>query len=126
MGLDEPLRWLQRHNRAVSRPQRLPMGLHLQRALGDGYFALRLTSTVGHTAEMCLDGSARFGFTVEDTALEPPESGSIKAAFADAGLGLGFADLRQAPRTATEPRQLGGVVRVERVSDCARRGSPWG
>jgi erythromycin esterase len=33
-------------------------------------------------------------------ALEPPEPGSIEAAFVDAGLGLALADLRRAPRTA--------------------------
>jgi erythromycin esterase len=76
----------------------LPMGQHLHRVLGDEYFALGLTSTAGHTAEMRRDENTRFGFVVEDTALEPPEPGSIEAAFADADLGLGIADLRRAHR----------------------------
>ncbi|WP_432142399.1 erythromycin esterase family protein [Streptomyces sp. bgisy084] len=79
-----------------------PMGQHLHRALGDDYFALGLTSIGGHTAEMCLDESARFGFTVEETPLQPPEPGSIEAAFADAGLGLSLAALRPARRPAAE------------------------
>ncbi|MFD5871953.1 erythromycin esterase family protein [Streptomyces sp. NPDC060322] len=74
----------------------LPMGQHLDRALGDDYFALGLTSVAGHTAEMQRDEKASFGFTLADTALEPPESGSVEAAFADTGSGLGLADLRRA------------------------------
>ncbi|MCX3058234.1 erythromycin esterase family protein [Streptomyces beihaiensis] len=74
----------------------LPMGQHLHRALNDDYFALGLTSTTGHTADMPRDENAPFGFTIEATALEPAEPGSIEAAFADAGLGLSIADLHQA------------------------------
>ncbi|MFG1751831.1 erythromycin esterase family protein [Streptosporangium sandarakinum] len=72
-----------------------PMGHYLHRALGDDYFALGLTSTAGHTADMRPDENARFGFAVEDAALQPPEPGSVEAAFADAGLGLAVADLRR-------------------------------
>ncbi|WP_406460499.1 erythromycin esterase family protein [Streptomyces sp. NBC_00111] len=74
----------------------LPMGQHLDWALGDDYFALGLTSVAGHTAEIRRDEKAPFGFTLADTALEPPENGSVEAAFADAGSGLGLADLRRA------------------------------
>ncbi|GGV19044.1 hypothetical protein GCM10010275_70830 [Streptomyces litmocidini] len=74
----------------------LPMGQHLHDALGDTYFALGLTSTTGHTAEMRRDEAAPFGFTIHEAPLEPPVPGSIEAAFADTGLGLGLADLRQA------------------------------
>ncbi|MES4902963.1 MULTISPECIES: erythromycin esterase family protein [unclassified Streptomyces] len=74
----------------------LPMGRHLHRALGDEYVAVGLTSIAGHTADMRRDENARFGFTIDNTALQPPEPGSIEAAFADAGLGLSIADLRQA------------------------------
>ncbi|MFE6165272.1 erythromycin esterase family protein [Streptomyces sp. NPDC056486] len=74
----------------------LPMGQHLHNALGDAYFALGLTSPSGHTAEMRRDEKAPFGFTIDDTPLAPPEPGSIEAAFADTGLGLGMADLRRA------------------------------
>ncbi|MEV4360390.1 erythromycin esterase family protein [Nonomuraea sp. NPDC049625] len=81
----------------------LPMGQHLQRALGDEYFALGLTSTTGHTADMRPDENARFGFAIDNTALEAPEPGSVEAAFADAGLGLSIADLRRARREAVAP-----------------------
>ena len=74
----------------------LPMGQHLHRVLGDEYFALGLTSTAGDTAEMRRDENTPFGFVVDNTALEPPEPGSIEAAFADADLGLSIVDLRQA------------------------------
>ncbi|MGW6207640.1 erythromycin esterase family protein [Streptomyces sp. NPDC055089] len=74
----------------------LPMGQQLRSSLGDGYFALGLTSIAGHTPEMRRDEKAPFGFVLDDTALAPPEPGSIEAAFADAGLGLGMADLRRA------------------------------
>ncbi|WP_405683058.1 erythromycin esterase family protein [Streptomyces sp. NBC_00057] len=74
-----------------------PMGQHLHRVLGDEYVALGLTSTTGHTADMPRDEHARFGFTIDTTALEPPEPGSVEAAFADAGLGLSMANLHRAP-----------------------------
>ncbi|MER6141410.1 erythromycin esterase family protein [Streptomyces sparsogenes] len=76
----------------------LPMGQHLHRLLGDEYFALGLTSTTGHTAEMHRDENTRFGFTIGNTTLGPPEPGSIEAAFAEADLGLAVADLRRARR----------------------------
>ncbi|WP_116215449.1 erythromycin esterase family protein [Streptomyces olivoreticuli] len=76
----------------------LPMGHHLQRALGEDYFALGVTSTAGHTAEMHLDEAARFGFTVENRPLDTPEPGSVEAAFDAAGTGLGVVGLRTAPR----------------------------
>ncbi|MFF2138703.1 erythromycin esterase family protein [Streptomyces sp. NPDC058193] len=74
----------------------LPMGQQLDRALGEDYFALGLTSIAGHTAEMRRDEKAPFGFTVTDTALEPPETGSIEAAVAETGSAPGIADLRRA------------------------------
>ncbi|MEU6782164.1 erythromycin esterase family protein [Nonomuraea angiospora] len=81
----------------------LPMGQHLQRVLGDEYFALGLTSTTGHTADMRPDENARFGFAIDNTTLEAPEPGSVEAAFADAGLGLSIADLRRARREVAAP-----------------------
>ncbi|MEV0095128.1 erythromycin esterase family protein [Streptomyces sp. NPDC050738] len=81
----------------------LPMGQQLQRVLGDDYFALGLTSVAGHTADMHRDEEQPFGFTLGDTTLEPPEPGSVEGACADAGLGLGIADLRRA-RTETSER----------------------
>ncbi|MBB2741338.1 UNVERIFIED_ORG: erythromycin esterase [Microbispora rosea subsp. rosea] len=80
----------------------LPMGQHLHSALGDEYFALGLTSTTGHTPEMRRDEKTPFGFTVDDITLEPAEPGSVEAAFADAGLGLGIADLRRARRETAD------------------------
>ncbi|MEV8341398.1 erythromycin esterase family protein [Streptomyces niveus] len=50
----------------------LPMGQQLRHALGDGYFALGLTSIAGHTTDMHRDETASYGFTLADTALEPP------------------------------------------------------
>ncbi|MDA0564198.1 erythromycin esterase family protein [Streptomonospora sp. S1-112] len=73
-----------------------PMGHYLRGALGADYLALGLTSVTGHTAEMRRDEGARFGFTVEDTPLGPPEPSSVEAAFAAAGLEFGVADLRRA------------------------------
>ncbi|RKS09213.1 erythromycin esterase [Nocardiopsis sp. Huas11] len=73
-----------------------PMGQHLHRALGDEYFALGLTSTTGHTADMRPDENAPSGFAADDTELGPPEPGSIEACLRDAELGLGIADLRRA------------------------------
>ncbi|WP_416562085.1 erythromycin esterase family protein [Nocardia testacea] len=79
----------------------LPMGQYLHDRLGDDYFALALTSIAGNTADMRPDEDAPFGFAIEDNPLQPPESGSIEAAFAAAGLGLGLADLRRARAQAT-------------------------
>jgi erythromycin esterase len=76
----------------------LPMGQHLHGALGDEYVALGLTSTTGQTAEMRRDEDTTFGFSIDETALGPPEPGSVEAAFAGAGLGFGLADLRRARR----------------------------
>ena len=83
-----------------------PMGQHLHSALGDEYFALGLTSTTGHTAEMRRDEKTPFGFTIDNTMLEPPEPGSVEAAFADADLGLGIADLRRARREVPGPDRI--------------------
>ncbi|MFI6619869.1 erythromycin esterase family protein [Streptomyces sp. NPDC050528] len=86
----------------------LPMGQHLQRALGDDYFALGLTSVTGVTADMRRDEKAPFGFTLDDMVLEAPELGSVEASFADAGSGLGIADLRRhARRRPTAPTAFG-------------------
>ncbi|QLE75069.1 erythromycin esterase family protein [Streptomyces rectiverticillatus] len=81
-------------------PTALPMGQFLHRALGDDYFALGVSCVGGRTAEMRLEESARFGFTVDDTVLEAPEQGSIEAAFAEAvpARAIGLAGLRSAPR----------------------------
>ncbi|MFF8381504.1 erythromycin esterase family protein [Streptomyces sp. NPDC015661] len=78
-----------------------PMGQHLSSVLGDDYFALGLTSSGGHTADMVRDEHARFGFTIEHAPLQPPEPGSVEAAFAAAGLGLSVTGLHQA-RTNVE------------------------
>ncbi|MFE6039873.1 erythromycin esterase family protein [Streptomyces sp. NPDC056452] len=80
----------------------LPMGQYLHDALGDAYFAFGLTSVTGQTAEMRRDESARFGFTLHATALEPPVPGSVEAAFAAADVGLAVADLRAARAEGVE------------------------
>ena len=84
----------------------LPMGQHLHNALGDDYVALALSSVGGHTADMRPDETARFGFAIDNTALQPPEPGSVEAAFADADLGLSLADLRQARTEASGPDRI--------------------
>jgi len=80
----------------------LSMGHYLHRMLDDDYLALAVTSTADHTAEMYLDKDAPDGFSVADTPLDPPESGSVEAAVVSAGCGLSLADLRQAPRGTTD------------------------
>ncbi|MFD0337268.1 erythromycin esterase family protein [Streptomyces sp. NPDC127117] len=89
-----------------------PMGQHLHDVLGDDYFALGPTSSGGHTAEMVRDEQARFGFTVGDTALQPPEPSSIEAAFTAAGLGLSVAGFRQARTRAAAPASAPGPGRI--------------
>ncbi|NKY46629.1 erythromycin esterase family protein [Nocardia cerradoensis] len=84
-------------------PAGFPMGHYLHRALGDDYFALGLTSTEGHTAEMLPDERAPLGFTVDATSLAPGAHGSVEAAFAEAGGGPGLADLRRARREISGP-----------------------
>ncbi|MFE6687494.1 erythromycin esterase family protein [Streptomyces sp. NPDC057743] len=93
----------------------LPMGQFLRNALGDSYVAVGLTSTTGHTADMPRDENARFGFTVDATALEAPEPGSIEAAFADAELGLSIADLRQARPGARSQANAGLAPGPDRI-----------
>ncbi|WP_030907938.1 erythromycin esterase family protein [Streptosporangium amethystogenes] len=84
----------------------LPMGQHLHNSLGDDYVALALTSITGHTADMRPDENARFGFAIDNTPLQPPEPGSIEAAFADADLGISIADLRQAHHEIPGPDRI--------------------
>jgi erythromycin esterase len=76
----------------------LTMGQYLSEYLGRDYYALALTSTAHHIPDMRLDESTEVGFTVADTALGPPAQGSFEAAWLDAGVGLGLADLRRARR----------------------------
>ncbi|MGY1703585.1 erythromycin esterase family protein [Geodermatophilus sp. SYSU D00697] len=85
--------------------QVLPMGLHLDRALGADYVPVALTSGGGRTAALYPDADVGpYGFRVEDTALGPPEPGSIEAALAGAGLAL--ADLRPARGDGSGPDRI--------------------
>ena len=79
-----------------------PMGQHIERAMGDEYFAIALTSTSGQTADMVLDEKARFGFTIKNQPLPQPPPCSIEKAFVDAGLGLAVVNLRKVPRDGLE------------------------
>jgi erythromycin esterase len=90
----------------------LPMGQHPHNSLGEDYLALALTSTTGHTADMRPDENAPFGFAIDNTELQPPEPGSVEAAFADAGLGLSLADLRRA-RHETGPAAGADRIRIQ-------------
>ncbi|MDQ7904419.1 erythromycin esterase family protein [Phytohabitans sp. ZYX-F-186] len=92
----------------------LPMGLHLDRALGGAYLPIAVTSTADRTAEMRLDSSAPAGFAVVDAALPPPEPGSVEAAALAAEVRLGLVDLRRAP-AAVE-----GLDRIRSQSDYMR------
>jgi erythromycin esterase len=85
--------------------QVLPMGLHLDRALGGDYVAVGLTSGGGQTAALYPAADVGpYGFRVEDTALDPPEPGSIEAALTGAGLAL--ADLRAARGEVAGPDRI--------------------
>jgi erythromycin esterase len=87
--------------------QVLPMGQHLDRVLGDDYVAVGLTSGGGRTAGLYPAADVGpYGFRVEDTILDPPEPGSIEAALAAAGVGLGLADLRAARGDDTGPDRI--------------------
>jgi erythromycin esterase len=50
----------------------LPMGQYLARALGDGYYAVGLTTTDDHVPEMQLDERSPTGFRIVDAPMEPP------------------------------------------------------
>lgn len=82
----------------------LPMGHHLDGMLGDGYVALGVTSGAGRTAALHNDESAPFGFRVDDTALAPPEDGSVEALLA--GTGLSLNDLRRVPDVGPRPDRI--------------------
>lgn len=78
-----------------------PMGLYLERALGDDYRAIGTTTVDDHTSEMQIDLSTEVGFTVVDQSLPAPETGSLEAAVVSAGFGdrPTFVALRGAPAT---------------------------
>jgi erythromycin esterase len=87
--------------------QVLPMGMHLDRQLGDDYVVVGLTSGGGRTAGLYPAADVGpYGFRVEDAALQPPEPGSIEAALAAAGVGLGLADLRTARADDAAPDRI--------------------
>ncbi|MFI5522247.1 erythromycin esterase family protein [Streptomyces platensis] len=80
----------------------LPMGLHLQRTLGQDYRTVALVHTADHVPEMYPDRSAAVGFTLADARLEPAGPGSVEGALTDAGLAgrITLTDLRHTPRDA--------------------------
>ncbi|RAJ69987.1 erythromycin esterase [Streptomyces sp. Amel2xB2] len=89
----------------------LPMGQHLRLALGEDYRALALTHTDDHVPEMSVDtdgteagtdSGSGVGFTLVDTRLADPGSGSVEAALGAAGLGdeATLTDLRRSPAHA--------------------------
>ena len=89
----------------------LPMGQHLRLALGEDYRALALTHTDDHVPEMSVDtdgteagtdSGSGVGFTLVDTRLADPGSGSVEAALGAAGLGdeATLTDLRRSPADA--------------------------
>jgi erythromycin esterase len=116
VGLDEPLRWIRRHNRTAAQPVRFA-GIDIPAAGGSLLPALApiadylrqvdpetlpAVQTALRIAESFAGGSAAVAAPawarLATAELEPPEPGSVEAAFADAGLGLGIADLRRTRR----------------------------
>ncbi|GLZ79680.1 erythromycin esterase [Actinorhabdospora filicis] len=96
----------------------LPMGHYLRADLGGDYVPIALTSVTGSTAEMRLDPAARFGFTVEDTPLDPPAPGSVEAELPE---GPVLTDLRKtrAEGTGGGPERIrlhGGYVETPVLS----------
>lgn len=74
-----------------------PLGMYLDRTLGDAYRVIGTTTTGGVSSEMELAPNVPVGFRVVKAALEPPQPGSIEAALVAAGLGdrLTLASLRR-------------------------------
>ncbi len=75
-----------------------PLGMYLDRALGDDYRVIGTTTTGGVSSEMALDPSVPVGFRVVEAPLEPPRTGSLEAALLAAGHGdrLTLVSLRRA------------------------------
>jgi erythromycin esterase len=75
-----------------------PLGMYLDRTLGDAYRVIGTTTTGGVSSEMELDPSVPVGFRVVQAALEPPQPGSLEAALLAAGFSdrLTLASLRRA------------------------------
>lgn len=64
-----------------------PLGMYLDRAMGDGYRVIGTTTTGGRSSEMNLDPSVPVGFRVVEVQLEEAQPGSLEAALVAAGLG---------------------------------------
>jgi erythromycin esterase len=75
-----------------------PLGMYLDRALGDAYRVIGTTTTGGVSSEMELDTSVPVGFRVVEAPLEPSHSGSLEASLIAAGFGdrLTLASMRRA------------------------------
>jgi len=75
-----------------------PLGMYLDRALGDDYRVIGTTTTGGVSSEMALAPSVPVGFRVVEAPLEPPRTGSLEAALLAAGHGdrLTLVSLRRA------------------------------
>lgn len=76
-----------------------PLGMYLDRTLGDAYRVIGTTTTGGVSSEMELDPSVPVGFRVVEAPLEPPQSGSLEASLIAAGFGDRLA-LASLPRAA--------------------------
>lgn len=75
-----------------------PLGMYLDRTLGDAYRVIGTTTTGGKSSEMNLDPSLTVGFRVVEALLEEPQPDSLEAALITAGLGdrLTLVSLRRA------------------------------
>ncbi|MFI6294974.1 erythromycin esterase family protein [Nonomuraea sp. NPDC050790] len=81
--------------RAVTPEGLLPAGAHLAAALGDGYRAIGLTSSLGRTTAMGEPTPERPHGAWLDAPLPPPVAGSVESAFSTGPLWT-LADLRAA------------------------------
>jgi erythromycin esterase len=67
-------------------PLAYPMGFYLARELGAAYRTVAFTHTAGSVPEMTPDAGLPIGFTIADTAMEPPPPGSVEHEIDAAGL----------------------------------------
>ena len=95
----------------------LPMGLHLQRALGDDYRPLAVTHTADHVPEMYPDGAGELGYTIADASLKAPEPGSVEAGLLAAG--------RADEHVAVDLRRARRELPVEALPDRIRAQSEY-
>lgn len=68
-------------------PLAFSMGCYLAETLGDTYRTIALTHTADTVPDLYPDPDQPIGFTVTDTAMDPPPAGSVEGELIAAGLG---------------------------------------